>query len=142
MRAGLQNVVVAQDRLGVDCLDLLLHDLQSFCIGGLVVHTSSLNARGIVQFRIRHETFFIDPQLFVVPIPCASDGAILDKAFLIPSAEIPAVTTVSSDRGDTGYQGSFGLDPLAEKMRRYAVPTEKLGAIVLERLFGTRRLVG
>ena len=135
MRTGLQNVVVAQDRLRVDCVDLLVHDLHSYGIGGLVVHTSSVNARGIVQFRIRHDTFFIDPNLFVVVIPCMSDGALHKTAFLIPAAEIQAVTTASSDRGDPGYQGSFRLDPLAEKMRPFAVPTEKLGATVLERLF-------
>ena len=135
MRAGLQNVVVAQDRLRVDCVDLLLHDLRSYGIGGLVIHTSSVNARGVVQFRIRHETFFIDPQLFVVVIPCYDDGALHDTAFLIPAADIPAITTVSSDRGDPGYQGSFRLDPLAEKMRSYAVSTAKLGATILERLF-------
>jgi hypothetical protein len=137
MRAGLQNVVVAQDRLRVDCVDLLLHDLRSFAIGGLVVHTSSLNARGVVQFRIRQDTFFIDPHLLVVVIPCMSDGALHDSAFLVPAADIPAVTTVSSDRGDPGYQGSFRLEPLAEKMRAFAVPMEKLGVTVLERLFLT-----
>lgn len=65
MRTGLQSVVIAQDRLRVDCVDLLLHDLRSYAIGGLVIHTSSVNARGIVQFRIRHDTFFIDPRLSV-----------------------------------------------------------------------------
>jgi hypothetical protein len=45
------------------------------------------------------------------------------------------VTTVSSDRGDPGYQGSFRLDPIAEKMRPYGVPTAKLGLAVLDRLF-------
>src|SRR5205807_9506160 len=55
MRTGLQNVVVAADRLRVDCLDLLLHDLRSFGVAGLVVHTSTVNARGVVQFRIRQE---------------------------------------------------------------------------------------
>ena len=135
MRAGLQNVVVAEDRLRVDCVDLLLHDLRSFGVGGLVVHTGSVNPRGVVQFRIRQETFFVDRHLFVVVIPCLSDGALHDTAFLVPAADIPAITTVSSDRGDPGYQGSFRLDPLAEKMRPYAVPTEKLGATVLERLF-------
>ncbi len=138
MRVGLENVVVAQDRLRVDCVDLLVHDLQSYGIGGLVVHTSSLNARGIVQFRIRRDTFFIDPNLFVVVIPCMSDFALHKIAFLIPAAEIPAVTTASSDRGDPGYQGSFRLDPLAEKMRPFAVPMDKLGVIVLERLFPRR----
>jgi hypothetical protein len=137
MRAGLQNVVLAQDRLRVDCVDLLLHDLRSYAIGGLVIHTSSINARGIVQFRIRHDTFFIDPKLFVVILPCLDDGALHHTAFMIPAADIPAVTTSSSDRGDPGYQGSFRLDPLAEKMRPFAVPTEKLGSAVLERLFPT-----
>ena len=138
MRAGLQNVVVAEDRLRVDCVDLLLHDLRSYAIGGLVVHTSTVNARGVVQFRVRQETFFIDRQLFAVVIPCLSDGALCDTGFLIPSADVPGITTVSSDRGDPGYQGSFRLDPLAAKMRPFAVPTEKLGATVLERLFRTQ----
>jgi hypothetical protein len=135
MRAGLQNVALAQDRLRVDCVDLLLHDLRSYAIGGLVIHTSSLNARGIVQFRIRRATFFIDSNLYVVVLPCSDDGTLHDTAFVIPALEIPSVTTASSDRGDPGYQGSFRLDPLAEKMRPYAVPTNKLGGTVLDRLF-------
>ena len=135
MRVGLQNVVIVQDRLRVDCVDFLVHDLRSYAIGGLAVHTSSVNARGVVQFRIREDTFFIDPLLYVVIIPCAADGALHKVAFLIPSAEIPAVTTASSDRGDPGYQGSFRLDPLAEKMRPFAVPVETLGITILDRLF-------
>jgi hypothetical protein len=135
MRAGLQNVVVAQDRLRVDCVDLLLHDLRTYAIGGLVIHTSSVNARGVVQFRIREDTFFFDPQLYVVIIPCGSDGVLHDTSLLIPSMDLPAITTISSDRGDPGYQGSFRLDPLAERMRPFAVPTAKLGVTVLERVF-------
>lgn len=138
MRAGLQNAVIAQDRLRVDCVDLLLHDLKSYTIGGVAIHTSSLNARGIVQFRIRRETFFVDPQLLVVILPCAADGKFHDTALLIPSADIPAISTTSNDRGDPGYQGSFRLEPLAQKMRPFAVPTETLGAVVLERLFRGR----
>jgi hypothetical protein len=140
MRAGLQNLVVAQDRLRVDCVDLLLHDLRSYAIGGLAVHTSSVNARGVVQFRIRGETFFVDPQLLVVVIPCHDDGALHDTSFAIPSAEISSISTLSSDRGDPGYQGSFRLDPLAPKMRRFAVPTAQLGATVLACLFATWRV--
>src|ERR1700694_4832962 len=142
MRAGLQNVLIAQDRLRVDCVDLLLHDLQSYAIGGLAIHTSSLNARGIVQFRIRRETFFVDPELLVVLLPCTNDGKLHDTAFVIPAPDVPAITTASSDRGDPGYQGSFRLEPLAEKMRPFAVPMEKVGATVLDRLFpsATQRL--
>lgn len=135
IRAGLQNVVLAQDRLRVDCVDFLLHDLQSYAIGGLAIHTSTVNARGIVQFRIRRDTFFIDPKLVVVIIPCRSDGELHDTAFVIPAADVPAMTTASVDRGDPGYQGSFRLEPLAEKMHRFAVPMEKLGVALLERLF-------
>src|SRR5712692_2907131 len=138
MRAGLENVVLAQDRLRVDCVDLLLHDLRTYAIGGLAIHTSSVNPRGIVQFRIRHETFFIHPRLFVVILPCLDNGALSDSAFVIPSADIPTVATVSSDRGDPGYQGSFRLDPLAEKMRPFAVLTVQLGVTLLDRLFPTQ----
>jgi hypothetical protein len=139
MRAGLQHLVVAQDRLRVDCVDLLLHDLRSYAIGGLAVHTSSVNARGVVQFRIREETFFVDPRLLVVVVPCHDDGALHDTSFAIPSAEISSISTLSSDRGDPGYQGSFRLDPVAPKMRRFAVPTAQLGPTVLARLFATWR---
>lgn len=137
-RAGLQSVVIAQDRLRVDCVDLLLHDLRSYAIGGLAIHTSSLNERGIVQFRIRRDTFFTDPQLLVVVIPCGKDGQLRNTAFVIPAPDVPAITTASVDRGDPGYQGSFRLEPLAEKMRPFGVPTETVGATVLERLFGGR----
>jgi hypothetical protein len=133
-------MVVAQDRLRVDCVDLLLHDLRSYAIGGLAIHTSSVNARGVVQFRIRQETFFIDPQLFVVVIPCHDDGALHDTSLVIPSTEVSAITTLSTDRGDPGYQGSFRLDPLAPKMRQFAVPTAQLGATVLARLFAAWRV--
>ena len=135
MRSGLENVAIAQDRLRVDCVDLLLHDLRSFAVAGLSVHTSSINARGIVQFRLRRQTFFLDGRLFVVILIALGDGAVHDTAFLIPASEIPGVTTVSVDRGDPGYQGSFRLEPLAEKMRPYAIPTETLGPTILERLF-------
>src|SRR3989442_2661532 len=138
MGAGLPNVVIAQDRLRVDCVDLLLHDLQSYAIGGLAIHTSTVNARGIVQFRIRQDTFFSDPRLLVVIIPCGSDGELHGTAFVIPAANLPAITTASLDRGDPGYQGSFRLEPLAEKMRPFAVPTEKLGVAILEHLFRGR----
>ncbi len=136
MRTGLETVVVAQDRLRVDCVDLLLHDLRSYAIGGLAIHTSSVNARGIVQFRLRRDTFFIDTRLLVVVLSCTNDGELHHTAFVIPAADVPGITTASIDRGDPGYQGSFRLEPLAEKMRRFAVPTEKLGATILERLFG------
>jgi len=52
-----------------------------------------------------------------------------------PLLDLPTITTASSDRGDPGYQGSFRIDPLAEKMRPFAVPTDKLGGTILERLF-------
>jgi hypothetical protein len=135
MRAGLQDVAVAQDRLRVDCVDMLVHDLRSYAIGGLLVHTSSINQRGIVQFRIRHETFFIDSRLFVVVLPCLEDGALHKTGFLVPASEVAGITTASSDRGDPGYQGSFRLEPLAEKMRPFAVPMDELGATLIERLF-------
>lgn len=102
-----------------------------------MIHTSSVSARGVVQFRVRQDTFFIDPQLFAVIIPCVSDGVLHDTSLLIPSRDLPAITTISSDRGDPGYQGSFRLDPMAERMRPFAVPTANLGATVLERLFPT-----
>ena len=136
MRSGLEHVVIAQDRLRVDCVDMLLHDLRSYAIAGLVVHTSSLSPRGTAQFRIRQETFFIDDRLYLVVIVCSSDGTISDQVFLIPSVDIPRVATSSTNRGEPVYQGSFRVDPLADKMRAYAVPANEVGAVLIDRLFG------
>jgi hypothetical protein len=85
------------------------------------------------------DSFFVDPQLVVVIIPCRNDGELHDTAFVIPAADVPASTTASLDRGDPGYQGSFRLEPLAEKMRPFAAPMERLGVAVLEGLFPGRR---
>ncbi len=35
MRSGLNNLAIAQDRLRIDCVDLVLHDLQSYAIAGV-----------------------------------------------------------------------------------------------------------
>lgn len=135
MRAGLQQVAIVADRLRLDCVDLLLHDLRSYRVGGLSVHASTVNPRGIVQFRIRHATFFTDPRLLVVVIPSLADGSPATQAFAIPSPAIPEVTTPSSDRGDGGYQGSFRLDPLAERFKPFAWERAALGPLILDRLF-------
>lgn len=134
MREALEGVALAEDRLRVDCVDLILHDLQAYRFLGLVVHTGSVNARGVVEFRIRADTFFVDPRLDVVLIALGPDGKLADTSFIIPSAELAAVSTLASDRGVGGYQVSFRLDPLAEKMRSYAHATVQLAATILERL--------
>jgi hypothetical protein len=56
--------------------------------------------------------------------------------FLIPSADIPRVATSSTNRGEPVYQGSFRVDPLADKMRAYAVPAKEVGAVIIDRLLG------
>jgi hypothetical protein len=135
MRAALNNLVIAQDRLRVDGVDLLLHDLVSYAIAGLVIHTSTIDSRGHVQFRIRQETFFIDSRLFVVVPVFRNDGSLHETGFVIPSEDLPRVTTLSIDRGDAGYQANFRLDPVAEKMRPYAVASADLATAVLNYAF-------
>jgi hypothetical protein len=134
MRSGLEHVVVAHDRLRVDCVDMLLHELRSFAIAGVVVHTSSISMRGTAQFRIRRATFFVDSQLYVVLLVCSRDGTVQQTAFLIPSADISRIATSSTNRGEPIYQCSFRLDPLAEEMRPYAIASTQLGAAIIQRL--------
>lgn len=134
MRTGLSNFVIAQDRLRVDCVSILLHDLRSFAMAGLVIHVSSVDARGHLQFQIRHQTFFVDGRLHVVVLVFLSDGTLHDTAFLIPSAELPSVATRSVDRGGADYHGNHRLDPLAPKLKPYAISTQQLAAAILERL--------
>ncbi|HEY9288266.1 MAG TPA: hypothetical protein VIT43_09620 [Candidatus Dormibacteraeota bacterium] len=138
MRVGLENVVLAQDRLRVDCVDLLLHDLRSFATRGLAVHIGTVNARRVIEFRIRADTFFVDQRLDVVCIPCQADGDLAETSLVIPSADIKEpIATPSSDKGVGGYQISFRLDPLATKMRPYAVPTDQLARAIMTRLQAT-----
>jgi hypothetical protein len=135
MRAALQHVVVVEDRLRVDCVDLLLHDLRSYRLGGLSIHAATVNERGIVQFHLRHATFFTDPRLLVVVIPSLADGSHARQAFVIPSGAVPEVTTASSDRGDGSYQGSFRLDPIPDRFKPFACDTRELALVILQRLF-------
>lgn len=135
MRECLDSVVVAQDRLRVDCVDLILHDLQSFLFRGLVVHTGTVSAtKGVVEFRIRADTFFLDERLDVVCIPCQPSGELAQTSFVIPSGDLEAIATTSHDYGMGDYMLSFRLNPLAEKMGPYAVPTSQLAARIVKRL--------
>lgn len=134
MRVGLERVVVAQDRLRADCVDLLLHDLDSYAMRGLVVHTGTVNARGVVEFRIRADTFFVDDRLDVICIPCHPSGKLAETSFLIPSADIKKPIATPSTFKVGSYLVSFRLEPLAEKMRPYAVATTDLASFILHRL--------
>jgi hypothetical protein len=137
IRAGLDQLSIAQDRLRLDCVDMLLHDLVSFAVIGLGVHSSTITPRGTVEFRNRYHTFFVNERLFVVLLVYDRQGSQQDICFVFPSADIPKLKRLSVDHGDPGYGFNFRFDPLAPPMRPYAVATTDLAGAILERLRAT-----
>ena len=139
MRVGLNNVVIAQDRLRLDCVDMILHDLKSFATAGLILHTGTIKmvgGRRIVEFRIRYKTFFTDPGLFVALLVCDRQRSLHQTAFLIPSVDVPRLIKPTVDHGDAGYMVRFRVDEVPATIKPYAVPTEKLAGVILSRVGG------
>ena len=133
MGRALDGVCIAQDRLRLDCVDLLLHDLTSFSLLGLALHACTITARGTVEARVRYSTYFVDDRLLTVLLVYRPDGSLHDLAFLVPSVEV-VKGRLYNDRGDAGYVFNFRMDPLADRMRRYAVPAKDLADAILDRL--------
>ena len=75
----------------------------------------------------------MDDRLFTVLLVYRPDGSLHDLAFLVPSVEV-AKGRLYNDRGDAGYVFNFRVDPLADRMRPYAVPAKDLADAILDRL--------
>jgi hypothetical protein len=132
---GKNRLVVARERIDVDAVDLLLHDLRSYGIAGLQVKTATINADLGVQLNVSKDTFFEDDRLFVVILPAHRNGQLHETSFLVPSTVIPAITSSIHDGTRLRYQTNFRVDPPSEKFRPFAVPTAKLAAAILRAAF-------
>jgi hypothetical protein len=133
--AGKDRVVVARERIDVDAVDLLVHDLRTYAMAGLQVKTATINANLGVQLNVSQDTFFEDDRLFVVVLPAHRDGQLHETSFLIPSTEIAAITSSVQDGTHVRYQTNFRVEPPSEKVRPFAVPTARLGAGIMQAAF-------
>lgn len=135
--AGGHRVVVATDRVRVDAVALLLHDLQSYVIGGLAIHSGLISPRRRLVISFGATTFFTDPRLWLVILPGNSDGTFHETAFLIPSAAIQGlISTAKMANGKIGYRATISLDPVSRRYLPFAVPTADLGRVIVEKVLG------
>jgi len=124
-RAGNASVVIAEDRVRLDTLTLLIHDLATRQFGGLHIRTGVITAGRTVHFEVTRPTFFIDPRLFVLLVLLDQGSRVHDFCLLIPSRAMP----------DLGYSETITVDPLTERFEPYRVPSDQLGSAVLKRVF-------
>jgi hypothetical protein len=133
-RLGQERFVVARERVDVDTVDLLLHELRTHRFAGLQVKTATIES-GRVEFGLSQDTFFVDPSLVLVVLPCSQDRRLGNTSFILPSVVVPGLTSHTSYRGRPRYTGKIRVTQIAERFRQYAVPTERLGAAILKSLF-------
>jgi hypothetical protein len=133
-RLGQERFVVARERVDVDTVDLLLHELRTHRFAGLQVKTATIES-GRIEFGLSQDTFFVDPSLVLVVLPCSQDGRLGSTSFMLPSVSVPGLTSHTSYRGRPRYTGKIRVNQIAERFRQYAVPTERLGSAILQTVF-------
>ena len=131
------QVVVAEDRVRVDAVGLLLHDLTSYKVSGLAVHSGLVTAKQRLVISFGATTFFVDERLWLVVLPSNHDGSFYETAFLIPSGKVhELMPTTRLVNGNLGFRATIGLSPISPHYAPFAVPTRSLGRAIQERVFG------
>jgi hypothetical protein len=129
---GGSHIAVARERVDVDIVDLIVHNLSLHRFTGLQVKTSVIDSRGIVQFHLPQSTFFADNGLLIALIPCTKAGSVHQTCLLIPSAAVPSLTTVNVHKGRLEYHGSVHMDPVSAKYAEFARRSADFGKAILE----------
>jgi hypothetical protein len=124
-RAGRDGIVLAEDRVRLDTVTLLVHDLRDQLIAGLHVRTARISATGTVHFEVKRQNFFIDRRLYVLLVLLSEDNQVHDFCLLIPSEALP----------DLGYSETVTLGRLTKRFQPYAVPSHMLGERFLQQAF-------
>jgi len=124
-RAGAGSIVLAEDRVRLDTITLLIHDLSSRHIAGLHIRTGKITPGRTVHFEVPRPPFFIDRRLYVLLVLLQRDDHVHDFCLLIPSEALP----------DLGYSETITLDPLTKRFVPYRVPSEEVGSVFLKSVF-------
>jgi hypothetical protein len=125
-RAGGGAIVIAEDRVRLDTVTFLIHDLSSWHTAGLHIRTGKVTPNRRIHFEVSRAPFFIDESLYVLLVLLQSDDRVHDFCLLIPSNVLP----------DLGYSTTITLDPLTVRFQPYRVPSEEVGSALLKRVFG------
>jgi len=124
-RAGGGSIVLAEDRVRLDTVTLLLHDLSSRHIAGLHIRTGKITPGRTVHFEVQRPPFFIDKRLHVLLVLLKPDDQIHDFCLLIPSEQLPSL----------GYSETITLDPLTKRFGPYRVNSDEVGSAFLKSVF-------
>ncbi|TME55495.1 MAG: hypothetical protein E6I60_06070 [Chloroflexi bacterium] len=125
-RAGAASIVLAQDRVRLDTVTLLIDDLSSRRIAGLHVRTGKITPGRTVHFEVPRPPFFIDQRLYVLLVLLQRDDRVHDFCLLMPSDALPGL----------GYSETITLDPLTKRFVQYRVPSDEVGSVFLKSVFG------
>jgi hypothetical protein len=124
-RAGGGSIVLAEDRVRLDTVTLLIHDLSTRLIAGLHIRTGKITPGRTVHFEVQRPQFFIDKRLYVLLVLLKPDDNVHDFCLLIPSEQLPAL----------GYSETITLDPLTKRFGPYRVSSDEVGQVLLKDLF-------
>lgn len=125
-RVAAGSVVIAEDRVRLDTVTLLVHHLHGGKLAGLHVRTQRISNAGTVHFEVKRPTFFIDSDMYVLLVLLGRGARLNDFCLLIPSQAIPTL----------GYSETLTIDPLTKKFAPYWVPTQDVAAAFLSAAFG------
>src|SRR5207248_3249427 len=125
-RAGAASIVLAEDRVRLDTVTLLIHHLASNHLAGLHIRTGKITPGRTVHFEVPRPPFFIDKRLYVLLVLLQGDDLAHDFCLLIPSEALPGL----------GYSETITLDPLTKRFAPYRVRSDEVGAVFLKKVFG------
>lgn len=125
-RAAFGRVAIVEDRVRLDTVTLLLHDLPTGGIAGLHIRTATYPPDRRIHFEVKRRGFFVDPNLYVVLVLLDQHHAPAEFCLLIPSEAIPGL----------GYAETVTLDPLTKRFRPYQLPVDEFGRALLIQAFG------
>ncbi len=123
-RAGGGLIAIAEDRVRLDTVTFLIHDLQSRGLGGLHVRTGRVTPDRRIHFEVHRPPFFIDEKLYVLVVLLQPDDRVHDFCLLIPSAAVP----------DLGFSETITLDPLTRRFEPYRVASDQVATVFLKKI--------
>jgi hypothetical protein len=123
-RAGGGAIVLAEDRVRLDTVTLLIHDLASRHLAGLHIRTGKITPGRTVHFEVPRPPFFIDKRLYVLLVLLNHDDRVHDFCLLMPSEALPGL----------GYSETITTDPLTKRFAPYRIPSDQLGSVFLKKV--------
>lgn len=124
-RAGAGAIVLAEDRVRLDTVTLLIHDLASRQVAGLHIRTGKITPGRTVHFEVPRPPFFIDKRLYVLLVLLDRNDRVHDFCLLMPSEALP----------ELGYSETITLDPLTKRFAAYRIASDQVGSAFLKNVF-------